>query len=157
VRVVVAYTRLHPAVRDALDRDGVRVEYRDTLGPHGYWQLLNDLWGDGEGFVLLEQDKIPVAGALDRLRSCRELWCAYPVPIRDGGDRCADFPTLACTKFAGELVQATPELPSEIGAVDVGYGLKDWHRLDALVAGYLYHRGFDVHWHERGMVEHRHV
>lgn len=158
MKLVIAYIRLHPgtvqAVWDSVDElDDVR--WCDTSSDdQSYFRLLEDQWAEGEGFVLLEQDKLPDQRALRDLYDCPEPWCTYPVPMAHNGQPC-DFVSLSCTKFGAELLAACPDLMQRVGKLDMGFGPKHWNRLDLAMAGQIgcTHR---PHWHEAGRVGHEH-
>jgi hypothetical protein len=154
LRVVVPFVRLEPAVVAALERDGIEAEFVDTAGLDAYWRLLADLWAHGDSFVVLEQDKVPAAGLLRELWECPEPWCSTPVGMR-GVEVAAPYPSLACTKFGASLMAADPWLLEDAGRLDLGFGERDWSRLDLAVSGLLASVA-ECHWHEGGRVEHLH-
>jgi hypothetical protein len=154
LRDVVPFVRLQPAVVAALERDGIVAEFVDTSARDSYWRLLADLWAEGGSFVVLEQDKVPSPGLLRELWDCSRPWCSTPVGMR-GVDQPAPYPSLACTKFDASLMAADPFLLEKAGSLDLGFGERDWSRLDLAVAGLLGSVA-ECHWHEGGRVEHRH-
>lgn len=153
MRVVVPYVRLEPEVYDALISERIHAAYVRTEAPDGYWTLLRDLWKQQGSFIVLEQDKVPAHGLLDELWGCPNPWCTVPVPMR-GTDRCADYPTLSCTKFGAELMKSDPHVMDDVGEIDLGDGPREWSRLDLAIAGRL--SPWDPHWHEGGRVQHLH-
>lgn len=155
MRVLVPYVRLSNATVAALHRDGVVPRFVDTsASASGYWQTLTDEWSRGEAFIVLEQDKVPSAGLLQELWECRAPWCVVNAAMR-GTDERAPFPSLSCVKFAGEMVRSEADLMRDVGSLDLGFGEREWSRLDMAVAGLLESRGWAPHWHE-GVVEHLH-
>lgn len=161
LKVVVAFCRLNPAVREALRRDGIPAYYFNTsIDDEAYWRLLCALWAQKESFILLEQDKVPQPGAIQALWNCPNLWCAYPVPMWQT-DRYADFPSLSCVKFDRALMERAPNLMTEqVGQIGIGGGdvpPRHYQRLDMAVALWvqLANRG-EVCWHPKGMVRHEH-
>jgi hypothetical protein len=154
LRIVVPFVRLAPAVAVALERDGIAAEFVDTSGSDAYWRLLARLWSEGEAFIVLEQDKVPAPGLLAELWECERPWCSTPVGMR-GVDQPAPYPSLSCTKFDASLMVADPLLLEKAGRLDLGFGERDWSRLDLAVAGLL-ESVAECHWHGGGRVEHRH-
>lgn len=161
LKVVVPYTRLHPAVHEALERDGAEARYCDTSADQeAYWRVLCDAWAERETFIVLEQDKVPVPGALLALWCCPSLWCAYPVPRWQDGQY-TDFPSLSCAKFDASIMERFPRLMVEkVGEIGIGGGdvpPRHYQRLDMAIALWVHLSiGRGVCWHPRGMVEHQH-
>lgn len=161
MKVVVPYVHLHPATVAALERDGIEARYVDVSSDvEDAWQLLAECWAAGEGFAVVEQDKVPAPGALPALIDCPERWCAYPVSMQSG--TYAGFPTLSCAKFAGDLMARWPDLMNHVGGTFMGVlggqsiTGRHYARLDMAVALWVARRSGPVHWHPAGMVEHLH-
>jgi hypothetical protein len=154
LNVVVPYVELSPELPAALERDGISAVFVETSAPDGYWAMLAEQWARGETFIVLEQDKVPVAGALHELWNCTELWCTYPVGMR-GTVETSPYPSLSCTKFHRHLIELTPSLLEHVGTLDLGLGEKEWSRLDLGIAGLLATVA-DCHWHDAGKVQHLH-
>jgi hypothetical protein len=155
VNLFVPFVRLRTELVEALAVEGLVANYVDTSGEDGYWKALRDEWAKGETFIVCEQDKIPAPGLLLELWECPESWCATPVPMQ-GHNRPAAYPSLSCTKFGAELMQAQPNLLEDVGRLNLGFGEKEWSRLDLGIYALLASQ-FDPHWHEGGRVEHLHV
>lgn len=159
MKVVVAYNQLHPkTVAGAWDEFGVgdEIVWGDTSASEtDYYELIAEHWRQGQTFVILEQDKIPMAGALRELHDCPRQWCTYPVPMAHNGQPC-DFVSLSCTKFSADLMKKYPDLMGSVAALDMGYGRMHWNRLDMAMALEVGRRIGDCHWHEAGRVGHEH-
>ena len=156
VNVVVPHIHLHPDLPRTLETQGIHATFIPTWGHDGYWQMLHAQWAKGDTFIVLEQDKIPDAGALQELWDCPSPWCHYPVPMRDNTEP-SPYPSLACTKFSRELIARAPHLLEEVGLLDLGLGEKEWSRLDLAIAGLLEgHYGVRAHEHETGRILHYH-
>ena len=160
MKLVVAYVHLHPktveAVWDSVDElDDVR--WCDTSSDESaYYRLLCDLWGEGETFVILEQDKIPDQRALRDLYDCDSPWCSYPHLMADGAEIPITQPTLGCTKFGADVMAKWPDLVERSGRLNVGLGAQHWGRLDmAITAGLTWAVG-SCHVHEFGRITHDH-
>jgi hypothetical protein len=154
VNVVVPYVTLHPELPMALRRENIPARYVDTSAPDGYWSLLASCWTKGETFIVLEADKFPEPGALRELWDCEQPWCTYPVSMRHVAES-APYPSLSCTKFDASLMAADPDLLAKVGELDLGFGEKEWSRLDMGVAAFCENIS-PPHWHEAGRIEHRH-
>jgi hypothetical protein len=153
LNVVVPFVHFRPELRRALEADGIEARFIDTSGWQGYWIMLASMWEAGDTFIVLEQDKFPAPGALHELWECPRAWCTYPVPTRTGG--VSPYPALACTKFDASLMRADPDLMTKVGELDLGFGVREWSRLDLAVASFA-ENITECHWHRRGRVEHRH-
>jgi hypothetical protein len=154
MRVLVPYVRLSNATVAAVHAAGADVAFVETPGPTGYWQALADMWGRRRAVIVLEQDKVPEPGLLAKLWACPSDWCVVNAPMRDSSER-APYPSLSCVKFSGSLMAAYPDLLGCAGELDLGFGEKEWSRLDMVVAGLLGGRGWEPHYHE-GVVQHLH-
>lgn len=158
MKVVVAFALLHPGVRAALEGEGIDARYCDVSEDvEACWRLLCALWAEQETFVFLEQDKIPAPGALQAIYECPSPWCAYPVPMQNG--EYADFPSLSCVKFSGDLMRRLPRvMEDKVGQIGIGGGdvpPRHYLRLDMAIALWL-HQGRGVCWHPRGLIRHEH-
>jgi hypothetical protein len=116
--------------------------------------MLAEWWSRGETFIVLEQDKVPIRGALQELWQCGHLWCIFPVAMR-GTATVAPYPSLSCAKFDSELIALDPDLLVKVGTLDLGFGEREWSRLDLAIAGLLAPL-CAPHWHARGRVMHLH-
>jgi hypothetical protein len=154
MRVLVPYVRLSNATVAAVHAAGADVSFVETSGPTGYWQALADMWAEQRSTIVLEQDKVPEPGLLARLWECPESWCAVNAPMR-GTDVLAPYASLSCVKFGARMLRAEPEVLWDAGELDLGFGAREWSRLDLAIAGLLEGRGFVPHWHV-GVVEHLH-
>jgi hypothetical protein len=154
MRVLVPYVRLSNATVAAVHAAGADVSFVETSGPTGYWQALADMWAEQRSTIVLEQDKVPEPGLLEALWDCAGDWCVVNAPMRGASER-APYPSLSCVKFSGSLMAAYPELLDFAGELDLGFGEKEWSRLDMAVAGLLGGRGWEAHYHA-GVVEHLH-
>lgn len=148
MNLLVPYVKLHPEVAKL---DAVFV---DTSGPTAYWDLLAERWRQGKTFIVLEQDKVPEPGLLQQLWDCSRGWCSVSTPMRETIDS-APYPSLSCTKFGAALMARYPRLLEWVGELDLGYGKKEWSRLDLGISALLQTHWGPPHWHD-GVVEHLH-
>lgn len=167
MKLVVAFCQLHPKTAQAalaeLKADA-QIVWADTSGSDtAYFEAIERHWAEGQTFVLLEQDKLPVPGALRALHDCPASWCTYPVPMAHNGQPC-DFVSLSCTKFSAELMAAVPDLMDRVAKLNMGRGPKHWDRLDMSMAlectkalGRMRRPPYECHWHPAGMVGHEHI
>ena len=117
MRVVVPYTALHPFTLRALKAYAPEAEVID-LGNQGdaYYELLCELWSEGEGFLIVEQDIEIHASVVPQLEECLEDWCifGYPGPLGAGiwppPDQRLLTRSLGCTRFSASLIKAEPDL-----------------------------------------------
>ena len=154
MKVLVPHVEHPRELQHLLEEEGINARYVSTHEPEGYWRCLAEAWEEGTSFIVLEGDKYPAPGALLELWECPGWWCTYPVPMRESEEP-APYPSLACTKFAWQLMTAAPLLMQHAGELDVGLGEREWSRLDLVVQGLL-HNITEPHYHEAGRVEHRH-
>lgn len=149
---MVPYVRLSPHTRAAVDAyDPVYVE---TPGPFGYIDALEQAWSTGQGFCLVEQDKVPWPGALEQLWACPGQWCVFPCPTRNGSF--VDFPTLATVKFSTDMIQAHPNLMQWVRTISVGDRPAGFPlRLDMAIYDIASRLRIAPHWHGPA-VDHRH-
>lgn len=152
MRVVVPYARnvgngapgLYPAVRAALEADGVTAEYIDVSGSRtAYHELFLRLWAEGSGFVNVEHDIVVRSGALSELWACAEPWCGFVYALSVGYDA-----YLGCAKFSDELVAGHPTVVAEIDQLPQLGMAREWGRLDTRLKQVLEdHYGLRIHKH----------
>lgn len=118
MRVVVPFTKLHPATVWAL------AEYQYTLpgSPeiemvdlgkdqvHGYRELLRRLWREGETFCLIEHDIEIGPSTLYDFRACQHGYCAAPYPWMT-----AIGPALGATRFRDSFIAKHPDAAKAVG------------------------------------------
>ena len=115
MRIVVPYARLWPETKAALDATGREVEYFYVGGsPTAYHELLLDIWHQGEGFLVVEQDVVPYVGAIEELEQCPEPWAGKPYWIGSGF-----YAYLGFTRFSDTLLREHP------GVMDALDSLRD--------------------------------
>lgn len=104
MRVIVAYTEVHPDTRAALEGwPGVEYHYTGQ-DDYAYGRLLRELWKDGESFLLIEHDVVPTLEHLARMVGCENVYCA--APYRWGQ---AVGVTLGFTRFRSLLLRSYPD------------------------------------------------
>lgn len=139
---------LHPLCEQALARFAPDAELID-LGDRfdAYRLLLEELWRDGESFLLVEQDIELHEAVIPELGACQEPWCLYaynigwpPAPVRSA---------LGCVRFSSRLL-------AEFQDAIVGLPVRGWNQLDASLYPRLRDAGFRPHEHEP-LVAHHHV
>lgn len=125
----------------------------NTSEPDGYWLALSEAWEQARTFIVLEADKFPAAGVLQRLWECEEPWCYVNPPMRNLEER-APYPSLSCAKFAERLMHLVPDLMQHVGELDLGLGAREWSRLDLAVYGLL--EPYQPPHEHLELVDHRH-
>jgi hypothetical protein len=100
----------------------VRNRNEPANGRPTYDELLSDLWSRGEGFIMLEHDVVPYAGALEAINECAEPWCGYGYSPNGGVSPW--FCNLGCTKVSPPLIRVVAE----------GFRGKPWHVCDAYLS-----------------------
>jgi hypothetical protein len=120
--------------------------------PTAYARLLIDKLTPERTVVIVEQDIVPPAGAINRLLQCRYAWCTYP--YRHGGELKTDM--LGLAKFGAWIHTLHPRWieAALLGGVG-GYMWPHWRSCDTLIARYLRHVGIEPHVH-RGEAVHLH-
>lgn len=78
----------------------------DVSAPGQYAYVLGALWKAGDEFCIVEHDVVPWPGALDALKSCPHLWCAYWFPFAANAIR----PALGCLRVSEDLIELYPDL-----------------------------------------------
>jgi hypothetical protein len=153
--VMVPYVRLQPHVELMLACSDFNAVLEDTsASSDAYWKVLAEWWSEGNTFIVLEGDKHPAPGLLQELWDCPMPWCTVATPMR-GTDEPAPYPSLSCTKFSAELIARRPTLLDDVGELDLGFGEKEWSRLDMGIAAGL-EPIIGCHYHD-GVVEHLHA
>lgn len=112
-------------------------EYHDVGGDRtAYWELLRQVWADGEAFTVIEHDIEIREDVLPSLETCKRPWCGFSYQL----DTCV-MAALGCTRFSAALVRAHPHVLEQAGELsDSVLGVKDWHRLDTSIAQILMQR-----------------
>lgn len=154
MRVVIPHTTIGDGVLEAVQGSWHElIELRDVSGSdESYWELLNELWGAGETFAIVEQDIVVGSSTLVTMAQCSRDWCAAPYPYFGG----VPYMGLGCVKFTTAMMRQEPDLMTY--AADViypGHDRKHWCTLDATIQRRLTTLGYPVHQH--GGVHHQHL
>ena len=155
MNVLVPYVRLSPYTKAALEEDGRHPVYVMTPGPLGYIDALETAWNTGEGFIVVEQDKVPWQGALRQLEECPEDWCVFPARMHQTNQP-AEFPTLSTAKFSTRFVRDFPRFMRAVRNTSVGsQPAGHYSRLDMAIYDQASRCRIPPHWHEPEVL-HRH-
>ena len=154
MRVICPYEpAIHPLCEAALDKYAPGAERR-RLGPSptAYWELLCELWGRAESFILIEHDVQIHEMVLPELENCFQPWCAFPYggppPHIKDTEQVLFKEALGCTRFSASLMRDEPQMVAKLGV-----GMRDveryhqWRGLDGHIGGALRGLGYDVHNH----------
>lgn len=150
-RVFVPYTRFDERVAQALATAGVPAGFWDvSADDEAYWRLLSDLWVQGDGFTIVEQDIVVRADTLASFDRCQNDWCGAGYRYLSS-DR---YVGLGCTRFRSEFIAAHPDLIEVAGEYsDNAHPQRHWCTLDAAMQFALRDKGlFACSAH--GIVEH---
>jgi hypothetical protein len=143
LRVVCAYTTLHPETERALRVQAEAPEFADVSGDvTDYCATWARLWRAQEDFVMVEHDIVIAPGTIDAFSACPELWCCVST-----GALGAAF---QCNRFRRELIVAHPDL-FDLPA----YG-RHWVQLDSIILGRLLRAGERPHLHADLPTTHHH-
>lgn len=135
------------AVRLALAQDGVKAEMHHMTGDESYFRLVSGLWGQDEGFIVVEHDIVVHPGGCQELANCPEPWCVFPYYcsvgwIVDG---------LGCTKFSADLMREHPGFFQEPFPKCCAH-TRHYCGLDRLIAHRMQELGVEAHVHAPGVV-----
>ena len=148
MKVVVPCIDLHPVIPEVLESEGVIARYFDVAGDdEAYWSVLCAMWAETETFIVLQDDKIPMPGAISAIHECSSLWCAYHALASNGEE--PSMPSLSCAKFDGALMSQFPRLMVENVGMK-GYGQippRHHYHVDRAINDELTLRGLNVCWH----------
>ena len=107
MNVIVPYAKLNEWLPLCLSVENVEAQYVRMVDDGHYWRLLKELWGKGDGFILVEQYIIPWPGAIRELCDCPEPYCAFPYRLTPGPGGIGY--SLGCTKFGTLLIRKYPD------------------------------------------------
>jgi hypothetical protein len=154
--VVVPYVRtmLRPETHRAVLQQRRRAEFVELAktSPTAYARLLIERLTPDRTVVIVEQDIVPPARAIDNLQGCRHAWCT--VAYRHGGELKTDM--LGLAKFGSWLHTLHPRWieAALLGGVG-GHMWPHWRSCDTLIARWLRVQGIEPHVH-RGEAVHLH-
>lgn len=147
MKVVCAFVpgMLHPLCKAALNAHAPMAQFFE-LGRHrdAYYSLFTELWGQGEGWLNVEQDIEIHSGVVEQAQDCREPWCVWPYKGANGG--LLDH-SLGCTRFSDGLLRNQPRFMEDLG-------IYNWQIMDAQIHPLLLTLGYEAHIHEP--VQHHH-
>ncbi len=134
----MAWATRYPEARDALRvaHPGFEEVYVGD-DARAYGRLVQRLWAEGDGFILVEQDIVVRPDTIASLIRCPFDWCGYPYLETP---RSEPVTGLGCTKFGAGIIRAFRR-PLEWDPVPV------WQNVDVHLAGVLAASGFREHRH----------
>lgn len=135
-RVVVPYTRLHPATAASIAEHAPHAELTQLAETDGlaYWRLLDTIWRDGRDVVIIEHDNALRADVLPSFDACPRLWCTFPY---QGEHALIPRGALGCVRFRGMLMTRDPDLWMR-------FDRRHWQRLDSELSTRLMHPPFTI-------------
>ncbi len=146
MRVVVPFVTLYPETKAALTEAGVTAEYINVSGDQtAYHTLLESLWREGHGFMVVEQDIVVRPTTVSELEACPEPWCGFAYALSMGYGA-----YLGCTRFSDRLVAEHPGVFEAINSLRPdGTPPRYWGRLDTRLKQVLEdneQQTMHVHW-----------
>lgn len=136
MKVVIPALSLDCSAAKALGREGIPAEIVLMDDWFAYSELLEKLWRNKEGFIILEHDIIPWIGALDALEECEEDWCSYPYPFAPNTIRTA----MGCIKISSDIINDNPDLYKK-------WHKKLWNQMDGTLIPALIESNYKEHIH----------
>src|SRR5665213_839577 len=114
IRVVMPYTEINSEVIDALNAteypyDRIDVSASDTA----YFELVNELWNDGTGWMNVEHDIVVRSSTLKELEECPHAWCVVLYPYVVTGNYCG----LGCCKITAQVIKRHPGIMDRVWAI----------------------------------------
>lgn len=156
MRVLCAYTSLHPAAAAALAAYAPDADLVDVSGSKlDYWRAIAERWDGTDDLVIIEQDNEIDERVLPSFAECPEPWCTFSYPIfRTSVDLTIG---LGCVRFsAGVQKMASAEKIAEGFALCTAcQGGGCWWHLDSRIAELLKYR-YGLRQHVHGQIAHHH-
>jgi hypothetical protein len=143
MKIVCPYTRLQWATELTLRIEEVNTRFVYTGNSDtAYYDLVRELWSQGETFIVVEHDIVIWPGALRVTWECPHPLCVYyaPGPVGVIG--------LGCVKYGKDLISS---FPSHLDNIDPSQ--RSWRMLDKSLTWDLINKGISFHNHEP-MVSH---
>ena len=160
MRVICAYTNLHPATAEALAKYAPDAELFETPGTFDYNHVIESVWDSGDDLVVIEQDKIITAEVISSFAACNHDWCVYSYDTFPPPYTMEVSIGLGCTKFSARVQHDIPVSEFLYGD-DPAWptcpncnGVGCWRYLDSRIDKCLWERNVPTYVH--GRVEHMH-
>ncbi len=140
-RVFLPYTQLDPWVLSMLQAEPIDLTLVEMTTTYSYFELLSQLWAEGETFVIVEHDILVYPGAIQEIWDCEVPFCGKPYVIHGGFAAC-----FGCTKFDASFLRAFPNAMKMGGArqhpMGLGTGYTHWETLDSRIVAALSELGW---------------
>jgi hypothetical protein len=151
MNIVIPYVEggLDPRVEAFGKSHGARFEnILDRI--YGYYYFLKRTWAEGYTVLIIEQDILPTAGAIDEIWGCPQEWCAARyIPHEYTTEPAA---LLGCVKFSSALMKREPDVFTSLHLQEPAHYVTLDNRLIQMT---LVPRGYRPHVH--GTVRHLRV
>jgi hypothetical protein len=110
-----------------------------------YWRHFHERWKEGETFINVEHDVVPLVGVLQELWDCPEPYCisGYTYPYHSDPPR-QDMAHLGCAKLSRELIASCPEI-YRVGPID--FRMVEHYLINATLNKYHFHGFRATHLH----------
>ncbi len=138
MKVVIPHARynLHKLVAVSIQNECSNPVLYHCDKEDSYYELINELWHEGETFTIIEHDIIPWPGAVSELNECSRVWCLCPYNLNTNS-------SLGFTKFGEVLLKEHPNILENPSGYD-----KSWTRLDWYLTRELFKLGYQPHTHQ---------
>ncbi len=153
MRVVVPYAgSVHPITRATLADLAPETEFVDvSADDFAYANTFRRLWEDREGFLLIEHDIQPTAGAIAEAGECRCPWSfnsyVYQRDRASGQAASKLLLALGFVRFSADLLRDLPDAGRQIREFRGVRGAAVWSSLDSAVEITLHRAGYVHHLH----------
>lgn len=163
MRVLYAYTRIHPLADQALHRYAPQAERVNvSRDVRAYAWTLSEWWARRESFLNVEHDIEIHERVLKQATYCPQPWCVWPYmgpgwpnhhpPHEDA----YLYQSLGCVRFHRRLLEAEPDAMQMAAGMAHGAEFQSahWLRMDAEISPWLIGRGYHPHIHWPAVIHH---
>lgn len=146
------------AALDLIDTAGWPVQRVDvSRSDTAYAELIEQLWTDGDSFLMIEHDMVPTVAMVEQMAACPCPWAAqiYEIENHREVDGLGCTVGLGMTRFAWHLLTAEPDAATAAAEVVDGLPVRSWRGVDRRLVAVLDGRHYTAHVH-RPYVPHLH-
>src|ERR1043165_9923495 len=107
--LAIPYTKVLDATRVSLR--GYQYSTVRVKGKYGYSKFLKSCWDKGESFINIEHDSVLWPGAIESLKSCPQICCAFDYSsTTDWTQPNINSIPLGCMKITAEFMEKLPNI-----------------------------------------------